>query len=68
MCQKNPTFGTNTLHNLQGHYLHISCFTSFLKIFIVFFCLISSGESVHSWDARELRVSRPLKTVLFLSD
>ena len=26
----NPRFGTNTLNNLQGHSLHIHCFTSLL--------------------------------------
>ena len=35
ICQKNLRFGTNTLHNLQGHSLHIHRFTPLLKRFIV---------------------------------
>ena len=37
--QINHRFGTNTLHDLQGHYLHIHCFTSLLKRFIISFLL-----------------------------
>ena len=51
-CQINPRFGGNTLHNLQGNYLHIPCFTSLLKRSVVFLCLISSSKSVYSWGAR----------------
>ena len=50
--QINPRFGTNTLHNLHGHSLHIHCLTSLLKRLIVFLCLNSSGKIVHNWGAR----------------
>ena len=35
LCHMNPRFGTDTLYNLQGDSLHIICFTSFFKKFIV---------------------------------
>ena len=48
ICQITPRFGTNTLHNLHGHSLHIHCLASLLMRLIVFLYLISSGKSVHS--------------------
>ena len=52
VAQINPRFGTNTLHNLHGHSLHIHYLTSLLKRLIVFLCLNSSGKIVHNWGAR----------------
>ena len=64
----NPRFGTNTLHSLHGHSLHIRCLPSFLKRLIVFLCLNSSGKIFHDWGAWWLIFSKPQNTVLFLSD
>ena len=50
--QINPRFGTNTLHNLHGHSLHIDYLASLLKRLIVFLCLNSSGKIVLNWGAR----------------
>ena len=59
VSQINPRFGTNTLHNLRGHSLHIHRLTSFLKRLVVFLCLNSSGEIVHNTSAPQLIVSKP---------
>ena len=48
----NPRFGTNALHNLNGHSLNIHCLTSLLQRLIFFFCLNSSGKIVHNLGAR----------------
>ena len=44
MCQINLRFGATILHNLGWHWLHILCFTSFLKILILFLWLNSPGK------------------------
>ena len=59
VSQINPRFGTNTLHSLQGHSLHIHCLTSLLKKLIVFLCLNPSRKIVHNWVARQPIVSKP---------
>ena len=46
--QINPRFGTNTLHNVHGHSLHIHCLILFLNRLIVFLCLNSSGKIAHN--------------------